>query len=120
MDEQFMFGEGAMTAVRPPLEAVVFDAGGTLVRMDYEWIADMLGELGVGATADQVRHGEVHGRRRYDAAAGARPNTPALGLHPPLGSIAPTRGQHSAQILAELGATPQALQALQNKGSVEG
>ena len=100
MDEQFMFGDGAMTAVRPLLEAVVFDAGGTLVRMDYEWIAEMLGELGVGATVEQVRHGEVHGRRRYDAAAGARPNTPALGLHPPLGSIAPTRAYFSGMLEA--------------------
>ena len=63
MDEQFMFGDGAMTAVRPLLEAVVFDAGGTLVRMDYEWIADMLGELGVVATVEQVRHGEVQDRK---------------------------------------------------------
>jgi len=70
---------------------VVFDAGGTLVRLDFEWLSGMLAELGVDASVDDVRRAEVNGRRRYDALAGSKPNTPALGLHPPLGSIGPTR-----------------------------
>jgi len=58
---------------RPPLDAVVFDAGGTLVRLDFEWIAMMLGELGVRTTIPALRQGEVHGRRLYDAAADLAP-----------------------------------------------
>lgn len=75
---------------RPEIEAVVFDAGGTLVRLDLEWMSEMLGELGVPVTFEELRRAEVHGRRRYDSLAGQRPRTPAQGLHPPLGSIAPT------------------------------
>lgn len=85
MDEQL-----SMTTPKPVIEAVVFDAGGTLVRIDYEWMSTMLAELGVHASVDEVRRAEVHGRRRYDAAAGTTPRTPALGLHPPLGSVGPT------------------------------
>jgi putative hydrolase of the HAD superfamily len=88
MDEQ------AWQATRgslPPLEAVVFDAGGTLVRLDFEWMSEMLAGLGVTASVDELRRAEVHGRRRYDSLAGKAPNTPALGLHPPLGSVGPTQ-----------------------------
>ena len=74
MDEQ-VFLEGANT--RPELEAVVFDAGGTLVRIDFEWMSGMLAELGVSASADELSRAEVHGRRRYDALAGRAPRTPA-------------------------------------------
>ena len=74
---------------RPEIEAVVFDAGGTLVRLDLEWMSEMLAELGVHATFEELRRAEVHGRRRYDAMAGPAPRTPALGLHPPLGSVGP-------------------------------
>ncbi len=54
---------------RLPLDAVVFDAGGTLVRLDFEWIALMLAELEVPVTVEALRRGEIHGRRLYDAAA---------------------------------------------------
>ncbi|MCE9627573.1 MAG: HAD family hydrolase [Candidatus Eisenbacteria bacterium] len=94
MDEQ------AFMTPKPELHAVVFDAGGTLVRIDFEWIVTMLAELGIATTFEQVRHAEVHGRRRYDAAAGNKPNTPALGLHPPLGSVAPTRSYFSGLLEA--------------------
>ena len=78
-----------MADSRPPLEAVLFDAGGTLVRIDYEWVSAMLGELGLDASVDEVRRAEVSGRRRYDAAA-TRPRTLAEGEpHPTLGSVAP-------------------------------
>lgn len=56
-------------ALRPPLEAVVFDAGGTLVRLDFEWIAGMLAGHGVAATVEGLRRAEVRGRRMYDAAS---------------------------------------------------
>jgi putative hydrolase of the HAD superfamily len=58
-------------SARAPLDAVVLDAGGTLVRLDFEWIAAMLGELGVAAMADALRHGELRGRLAYDAAVGS-------------------------------------------------
>ena len=73
---------------RPVLEAVLFDAGGTLVRIDYEWIADMLAEYGHIVTAGEVRRGELMGRRRYDGTVRA-PRALAPGEpHPPLGSAA--------------------------------
>jgi FMN phosphatase YigB (HAD superfamily) len=55
--------------LRPPLEAVIFDAGGTLVRLDLEWIGSMLAGLGVNADPAALRHAEVRGRRMYDASA---------------------------------------------------
>ncbi len=76
--------------LRPPLEAVFFDAGGTLVRLDFEWIAEMLRDLGVGATVEDVRRGEVRGRRAYDATA-AVGAAAALGRVPPgLQRVTPT------------------------------
>ena len=98
MDEQFSV-EVARRA-RPRLEAVVFDAGGTLVRLDYEWMSEMLAELGLAVSAADVRRAEVHGRRRYDASAGRAPNTPALGLHPPLGSVGPSRAYFAGTLEA--------------------
>jgi HAD superfamily hydrolase (TIGR01509 family) len=98
MDEQFSV-EMARRA-RPRLEAVVFDAGGTLVRLDFEWMSDMLGELGLSVTAEEIRRAEVHGRRRYDASAGRAPDTPPLGLHPPLGSIGPSRAYFAGTLEA--------------------
>jgi putative hydrolase of the HAD superfamily len=106
MDEQAWAvshpGEPALSA----LDAVVFDAGGTLVRLDFEWMSEMLGELGVKASVDDVRRAEVHGRRRYDALAGRRPGHPlqvgplALGLHPPLGSVGPAHAYFSGLLEA--------------------
>jgi len=85
---------------RPALDAVVFDAGGTLVRLDFEWMSEMLAGLGVTASVDELRRAEVTGRRRYDALAGKAPNTPALGLHPPLGSVGPTRAYFAGMLEA--------------------
>ena len=89
MDEQLW--ASAPRRARPPLEAVVFDAGGTLVRLDFEWMSGMLAELGVPASAEELRRAEVFGRKRYDSLAGRAPRTPAQGPHPPLGSVGPTK-----------------------------
>jgi len=59
------------------LEAVVFDAGGTLVRLDFEWMAETLRERGFPIEAATVRSAEVEGRRRYDASFGAPVGQPA-------------------------------------------
>lgn len=58
-------------ADRPRLEAVLFDAGGTLIRLDFEWMAADLGRHGVRVDATTLRRAEVEGRRRYDASVGA-------------------------------------------------
>ena len=62
---------------RPPLDAVVFDAGGTLVRLDFEWITEMLAELGAPATTDALRHAEIQGRLLFDATMGLQAVPPA-------------------------------------------
>ena len=98
MDEQVWL-PGAAPA-RPEIEAVVFDAGGTLVRIDFEWISLMLAELGVSASPDDLRRAEVQGRRRYDSLAGRAPRTPATGPHPPLGSVGPTQAYFAGMLEA--------------------
>lgn len=55
-----------MAEARAELQAVVFDAGGTLVRLDFEWIAQELAALGTPTDAAALRRAEVEGRRRYD------------------------------------------------------
>lgn len=67
--------------LRQPLEAVVFDAGGTLVRLDFEWIGEMLGGLGVAVSPGGLRRAEVLGRRMYDEATVRR--RPRRGDVPP-------------------------------------
>ena len=57
-------------AERPELEAVVFDAGGTLVRLDFEWMADVATRVGHRTTTEAMRRAEVAGRRRYDVSRG--------------------------------------------------
>lgn len=74
----------------PPLSAVLFDAGGTLVRLDYEWISDMLGEYGAIASAAAVRRAEIVGRRAYDRTVRAPRVLGAGEPHPPLGSAGDT------------------------------
>lgn len=56
---------------RPALEAVLFDAGGTLVRLDFEWMSEWLASHACDVTAAKLRRSEVEGRRRYDASAAA-------------------------------------------------
>ena len=69
---------------RPALDAVVFDAGGTLVRLDFEWMADAVSELGAPLEAAALRRAEIEGRRRYDRSVGSPPR--AGEPHPPLGT----------------------------------
>ena len=44
----------------------MFDAGGTLVRLDFEWMARTLTQAGIEVTAATLRRAEVEGRRCYD------------------------------------------------------
>src|SRR5437762_149396 len=69
---------------RAALDAVVFDAGGTLVRLDFEWMADAIGAKDGAQGAEALRRAEIAGRRRYDASVG-----PAVRMeqrNPPLGA----------------------------------
>ena len=52
-------------------------AGGTLVRLDFEWMADLLRPLGFDLDADAMRRAEVEGRKRYDASWSAPAQDPA-------------------------------------------
>lgn len=82
---------------RWPLAAVVFDAGGTLVRLDFEWMSALLESLDIRVTAIALRRAEVHGRRRYDAS----PATPTVaGESPPLGSAGDTRAYFAGMLEA--------------------
>lgn len=87
-------------AERPAIEAVLFDAGGTLVRLDFEWMSGMLAELGLEAGVEQLRHAEVKGRRMYDLAATRPRPLPPGEPHPPLGSIAPIEAYFSGLLEA--------------------
>jgi putative hydrolase of the HAD superfamily len=51
---------------RPVLEAVVFDAGGTLVRLDFEWMSELVRGLGHEVDAGALRRSEVAARRAFD------------------------------------------------------
>lgn len=81
---------------RPPLDAVVFDAGGTLVRLDFEWMSEAILGPDAAPDAETLRRAEIEGRRRYDASAGhlQRAGEP----YPPLG----TRGDIRAYFLGML------------------
>jgi putative hydrolase of the HAD superfamily len=62
-------------SARPGLDAVVFDAGGTLIRLDFEWMAEDLATHGFAAGAKALQLAEVQGRRAYDASS--RPASPS-------------------------------------------
>jgi putative hydrolase of the HAD superfamily len=49
------------------IRAILFDAGNTLIRMDYAAIAAELGRHGVAVTADDVQRAEWTARVRLDA-----------------------------------------------------
>ncbi|HVP15442.1 MAG TPA: HAD-IA family hydrolase [Terriglobales bacterium] len=53
-------------AERPALEAVLFDAGGTLVRLDFEWMSEMIRALGHEITPGALARAEVEARRAFD------------------------------------------------------
>ena len=71
-------------SLRPGLEAVICDAGGTLIRLDFEWMAADLGRNGCAVDAEALRRAEVEGRRAYDASArsAASPGTGAAAATP--------------------------------------
>ncbi len=68
-------------SARPGLDAVICDAGGTLIRLDFEWMAGDLSLLGFPVEAGALRRAEVEGRRAYDASA--RPPAPLEPSRPP-------------------------------------
>jgi len=82
----------------PVLDAVLLDAGGTLVRLDYEWMAEALRELGVYVDAATIRRGEIAGRKRYDASRGM-PQPPG-DLPQPLGGVGDIRAYFIAMLQA--------------------
>jgi putative hydrolase of the HAD superfamily len=81
---------------RSELEAVLLDAGGTLVRLDFEWMAAALLRLGFATDADQLRRAEVEGRKRYDESCG-----PAdAGASPPIGATGDARAYFGGMVAA--------------------
>jgi HAD superfamily hydrolase (TIGR01509 family) len=64
---------------RAALAAVVFVAGGTLLRLDFEWMAASLTRDGFATDARALRRGEVEGRRRYDQSRGTDSDGGPLG-----------------------------------------
>jgi putative hydrolase of the HAD superfamily len=65
----------------PPLRALFFDAGNTLVHMDYDAIVTALARAGVVATGGDVQRAEWRARVRLDATfvAGASTEHPSTG-----------------------------------------
>jgi putative hydrolase of the HAD superfamily len=63
------------------VRAIFFDAGNTLIHMDYDAITAALGRERVAATVDQVRRAEWRARIRLDAsfAPGGSTEDPATG-----------------------------------------
>ena len=80
---------------RARLDAVVFDAGGTLVRLDFEWMAAVAREYGYAVDAATLRRAEVLGRRRYDASG-----RPGEGPSPPLGGRGDIRDYFGGMLMA--------------------
>lgn len=81
------------------LEAVLFDAGGTLVRLDFEWLSEILARSGVEVPAHRLRRGEVEGRRRYDA-SGPGPEPKPGELPAPLGAHGDNRTYFAGMLVA--------------------
>lgn len=75
---------------RPVLEAVLFDAGGTLGRLDFEWMAACASELGATLDAATLRAAELEGRRWLDRSVGMiEGDNAAVALPSPLGVTDP-------------------------------
>ncbi len=55
--------------VSDELAAVLFDAGGTLVHIDYDFIVEQAGKLGVQVRRDALELGEAQARRLIDERA---------------------------------------------------
>jgi putative hydrolase of the HAD superfamily len=86
---------------RSVLEAVVFDAGGTLGRLDFEWMAEAVRALGHALDAEALRMAEIEGRRRYDASIGVAHAVPRPGEPPPpLGVTGDTHAYFRGMLVA--------------------
>ena len=84
-----------------PIEAVLFDAGGTLVTLDYPFIADTLRRHGAEIDPERLPEAEAHARRVLDR---SRAGEPATG-----GSDAGRRPGYFSTLLAAAGAAGDAL-----------
>jgi putative hydrolase of the HAD superfamily len=85
------------------VRAIFFDAGNTLIHMDYEAIAAALGREGVAATGDDVQRAEWRARVRLDASFQPGASTE----HPDTGD------RYVALVLDELGVRdPRTVRAL--------
>jgi putative hydrolase of the HAD superfamily len=82
-------------SAHPVLEAVVFDAGGTLVRLDFEWMSAIAREYGYRVDPAALRRAEVRGRRRYDAT-----RHDGGGPSPPLGGAGDIRAYFGGMLMA--------------------
>lgn len=69
------------TPLRPAVRAVIFDAGNTLVRMDYPAIAAYLAGRGHTASEASVREAEVRARVRLDAHLAPGASTESASTH---------------------------------------
>jgi len=92
---------------RPALEAVLFDAGGTLVRLDFEWMAGIVRDHGVPMDAQRMRRGEMAGRRAFDSSRG-HPGA-AGGPLSPLGNVGDVRAYFGGT-LSGAGVPPEAIE----------
>jgi len=72
------------------LEAVIFDAGGTLVRLDFEWLSETLCGLGHEVSPQALRRSEVVARKAFELAFDEPPPAAVTG-EPRLGERGDTR-----------------------------
>jgi putative hydrolase of the HAD superfamily len=74
---------------RRRLEAVLLDAGGTLVRLDFEWMAATLTGAGIAMDAARLARAEISGRRAYDRSREARALAVSEDVAPAAGAARP-------------------------------
>jgi putative hydrolase of the HAD superfamily len=93
-------------ADRPVLEAVIFDAGGTLVRLDFEWMSETVRGLGHEVGVEALRRAEVAARKAFDLAFDEPPPAIVAG-EPRLGERGDTRLYF--RVILEVAGVPGAL-----------
>jgi putative hydrolase of the HAD superfamily len=93
-------------AERPPLEAVLFDAGGTLVRLDFEWMSGTVRSLGHDVDAGALRRSEVRAREAFEEVFDEPVPVPGAG-EPRLGERGDTRLYF--RVILEAAGVPSAL-----------
>ena len=94
-------------AERARLDGVLLDAWGTLVRLDFVWMAETIGALGCPVTPAALRRAEIEGRRRYDRSRGHAPRPGEA--DPPLGRIGDIEAYFGGTL--EAAGVPRALMA---------